>query len=131
MNDAAPFVRAVRDGPPYDRSIWSLHASLRMLDRSRPNAPDVYGDLAYMPELVSDPDLCVAFFRALLRIFGPGDPSLSRVMYGTDWIMFGLEGGSEKFLAAVETGMSAAGFSSVQRDNVLWTNANRFLSTES
>lgn len=127
VNDGAPFIKAVAAGPPYPSDVWALHGSLRMLDRRSVDAPDVYGDLAYMPELIDDADLAKAFFEALAKAFGPGDPDLTRILYGTDWIMFGRERHDVRFLGAVEHGMRAAGYTATQIENVLVENGNRFL----
>lgn len=127
VNDAEPFIAAVEGKPPYRGDVWALHGSLRMLNRRSPDAPDVYGDLAYMPELTADPLLARNFFRALREAFGPGDPDLSRILFGSDWIMTGLEPGNRRFLEAVETGMGDAGYTPTQRANILIENAQRFV----
>lgn len=128
VNEAKPFVDAVDSHTLYPPGVWALHASLRMLDRRPADAPDVYGDLAYMPELIGDPDFTRRFFIALRTVFAPGDPDLTRILFGSDWIMMGLEAGNAQFLGAVETGMNAAGYSARQRHNILFDNAQRFLS---
>lgn len=127
VNEAGPFITAVAKGPPYPDCIWALHGSLRMLDRRPNNAPDVYGDLAYMPELIDDAGLARDFFAALAMAFGPGDPELTRIVFGTDWIMLGRERHNSRFLRAVEKGIHAANYTPTQMENVLFANGNRFL----
>lgn len=125
VNEAKPFVNAVLRGGPRD-GVWALDAPVRMLDRRRPDAPDVYADLAYMPEL-NDEAMCKAFFRALAKTFAPGDPKPERILYGTDWIMYAREARSDSYLRNVEKGMRAAEYGGEQIDNILWNNARRFL----
>jgi predicted TIM-barrel fold metal-dependent hydrolase len=125
VNDAKLFYDAVMKGA--DRTnVWSLDAPLRMFDRRQADPPDVYGDLAYMPEL-NDKDDCAKFFAALAKAFTPGDPKLERILFGTDWIMYGREPRSDRFLGNVEQGMRDARYSGEQIGNILWDNAQRFL----
>jgi len=128
VNDTQPFLCAAAAGKPYPACVWSLQGSLRMLDRRPDHAPDVYGDLAYMPELIDDPALAKAFFVTLRKVFSPGDPDLTRVLYGTDWIMLGQERHDTRFLTKIEAGMQAASYTPDQIENILHRNAERFLS---
>jgi len=125
VNDATPFIKAMR-GERAKEGVWALDAPLRMLNRNQPNPPDIYGDLAYMPEL-NDAEICKAFFEELANAFRPGDAKLERILYGTDWIMYGREAHSDQFLSVVERGMRAARYTGEQIDNILWNNGKRFL----
>lgn len=125
VNDAGPFIEAVL-GHGSHEGIWSLGAPVRMMNRNQSSPPDVYGDLAYMPEL-NDEVICRKFFTALAQTFAPGDPKLERILYGTDWIMYAREPRSDSYLRNVERGMRGAGYSGEQIDNILWANAQRFL----
>jgi predicted TIM-barrel fold metal-dependent hydrolase len=125
INEAKPFVEA-KDGDD-GHEVWFLDASRRML------APDfvggtAYGDLAYMPELIFDPDLARQFFVKLKRLLEPRDPKLTRILYGSDWIMLDSEPRSERMLDAVVSAMSAAGYDAETQENILHRNLDRFLS---
>jgi predicted TIM-barrel fold metal-dependent hydrolase len=125
VNEAKPFVKAVADGPPYPAKVWALGASVRMLASGA--AGQVYGDLAYMPELIDDPRLATEFFIALRQAFGAADPQLTRILYGTDWIMLGLEAHSGRYLRTVRKAMAAADYSPEQQRNILYDNGRRYL----
>lgn len=125
VNDAKPFVNAAENDD--GRKVWFLDASRRLL------SPDfaggsAYGDLGYMPELIYDPALAVAFFVKLKKLLGPRDPKLTRILYGTDWIMLGSEPRNDRMLSAVVAAMAAAGYDEETQANILSRNLGRFLS---
>jgi predicted TIM-barrel fold metal-dependent hydrolase len=80
-----------------------------------------------MPELINDPALATEFFRSLRDVFGRADPQLTRILYGTDWIMMGHERNNSRYLEAVVAAMGRAGYSEEQKHNILYANARRFL----
>jgi hypothetical protein len=121
-----PFVKAVTKGPPYPSDIWALATSIELLDASSVGA-QVYGDIGYMEELIDNPDLARNFFVALRTAYGPRDPELTRILYGTDWIMLGIERHHRRYLEQVIAGMRAANYSAVQQRNILGDNLRRFL----
>ncbi|MBC7986195.1 MAG: amidohydrolase family protein [Sphingomonadaceae bacterium] len=128
VNNAEPFVEAVRQGPPYRENVWALHGSRRLLDKeNQAIRAEVYGDLGYMPELIDNPRLAADFFKALLRVFGDKDSDLSRILYGSDWIMLGRERHYERNLDQMINGMRAARYTPAQQENILFRNARRFL----
>ena len=121
-----PFCEAVAKGPPYPADDWALATSIELLDAGSKGA-EVYGDLAYMEELIDDPQLARDFFLALRTAYGKRDPDLTRILYGTDWIMLGIERHHERYLDQVIAGMQAANYSPVQQSNILGGNLRRFL----
>lgn len=125
--DPRKFVDAVNKGgrPPAD--VWALQASTRAMLQTGGHGHQVYGDLAYSPELIASPTLATAFFRALKATFEPHDPDLSRILYGTDWVMFGQESNSTQSLSAIMAGMETANLTTRQQDNILSNNVRRFL----
>jgi hypothetical protein len=127
VDGVAPFLAAVEQGitPP---NVWSLFTSTKLLDPRFPGAT-VYGDLGYTEELLDNPDLARRFFVALRAAFGQRDPDLTRVLYGTDWIMLGLERHDERYLECVLQGMHDARYSPTQQQNILGTNLRRFLAS--
>jgi hypothetical protein len=128
VNSARDFVTAARGPRPFPDCVWSLHASVALLDPSRGDLKaTVYGDLGYMPELINDPALATEFFRSLRDVFGRADPQLTRILYGTDWIMMGHERNNSRYLEAVVAAMGRAGYSEEQKHNILYANARRFL----
>lgn len=128
VNDAKPFIKAVRNGAPYPEDVWALDGSLRLLDPGNPNLrAEVYGDLGYMPELIDDRTLARDFFIALRQAFGARDPELTRILYGSDWIMLGIEPHFERNLSHMIDGMRAAGYTAEQQENILYRNGRRFM----
>jgi predicted TIM-barrel fold metal-dependent hydrolase len=125
VHDVPAFIAAVDAGPPYPKAVWALDASIRMLGAGPKGT--IYGDLAFMPELVDDATLRTKFFKALKTAFGPVDPDLRHVLYGTDWILLRLEHDSMDFLGAVIQGMTDAGYTETEKTNILYANARRFL----
>ncbi|WP_404373700.1 hypothetical protein AB5I39_08535 [Sphingomonas sp. MMS24-J45] len=121
-----PFCEAVAKGPPYPADDWALATSIELLDAGSKGA-EVYGDLAYMEELIDDPQLARDFFLALRTAYGKRDPNLTRILYGTDWIMLGIERHHERYLDQVVAGMQAANYSPLQQSNILGGNLRRFL----
>lgn len=126
VDDAQDFIDAEHETPPPPK-VWALDASIRMLGEGSGRTGRVYGDLAYMPELVASPALAKTFFKALKAKFGAADPGLRHILYGTDWVMLGLEKQYDHYLAALTQGMTDAGYSSDEVANITWRNARRFL----
>lgn len=125
INKALPFVTSVETQTP-DCQVWALDAAVRLLGAGR--AGTIYGDLAYMPELIENKDdLNRRFFRALKQTFGSIDKDLRHILYGTDWVFLGLESGNDNFLQTVIDGMTAANYTQVEKDNILYLNARRFM----
>ncbi len=132
VHDTDTFLKAVKkleagktldpDNPKY----WAVTTSLRLLNPSE-GAGRVYGDLAYMPELVGNHQLAVSFFKALKATYGRADPTLSRILYGTDWIMFAKEPRDADFPKDLLLAMTDAGIGPEAIDNICWNNARRFL----
>jgi hypothetical protein len=126
VDEVGPFVTAAEKGPPYPADVWSLYTSTTLLD-PRNGRGEVYGDLAYTQELIDERKLTERFFRCVLKAFGPRDPELTRVLYGTDWIMLGLERHNDRYLEFIMRGMRDAGLTSTQQNNILVNNVRRFL----
>lgn len=126
VDDVGLFVTAAEKGPPYPTNVWSLYTSTTLLD-VRGTQGEIYGDLAYTQELIDDRKLTERFFRAVLKSFGPRDPELTRVMFGTDWIMLGIEKHNDGYLEFIMRGMRDAELSATQQRNVLVDNVRRFL----
>lgn len=128
VNEAKPFIKAVRDGAPYPSAVWALGGSLRLLDPRNQNLrAEVYGDLGYMPELIDDRTLAQEFFESLREAYGVRDPGLTRILYGSDWIMLGIEPHFERNLSHVIDAMRAAKYTEEQQENILYRNARRFM----
>lgn len=127
VSDARVFVRAEQGKPePDDPPAWALQESRQLLrPGSGPGA--VYGDLGYMPELIGDRKGAADFFRTLYKVFGPNDPEMTRILYGSDWIMMGLEPKDRRYLRHIVQGMRDACYSQAAMDNILWRNTRRFL----
>lgn len=71
--------------------------------------------------------LCKRFFEVLRIVYGKNDPDLTRILYGTDWLMVGHERHNQRYLKAMVRGMEAAGYSDRQKENILWSNTQAFL----
>lgn len=126
VDNVEPFVRAVEKGPPYPTEIWSLASGTTLLDANSTGA-EVYGDIGYTQELLDDPKLASRYFAAIQKAFGPRDPDLTRILYGTDWIMLGIERHNERYLECVARGMQDAKLTTSQQQNILSNNIRRFL----
>jgi predicted TIM-barrel fold metal-dependent hydrolase len=125
VHDVPAFVTAVETGTVDPDKVWALDATIRMLSAGPTGT--IYGDLAYMPELIDDATLRTRFFKALKKAFGPVDPGLRHILYGTDWILLGLRKDNTNFLGAMIQGMTDAGYSPDEKTNILYANARRFL----
>ena len=121
-----PFCKAVAKGPPYPATAWALATSIGLLD-PRSKGAEVYGDIGYMEELIDNPKLARDFFVALRTAYAPLDRDLSRLLFGTDWIMLGIERHHERYLEQVIAAMRAADYTAVQQANILGDNMRRFL----
>jgi predicted TIM-barrel fold metal-dependent hydrolase len=128
--EAQPFVVVAEGGPP-DPSVWALQSSIRMMSTAPPARGQVYGDLGFMPELAADRVLARRFFKALRAKFGEHDPQLTRILYGSDWIMLGYMPNYGKHMIAMKQAMNDVGYSREQMENILYRNARRFLKLES
>ena len=123
------FVKAMKGQP--SNPVWPLDGTQRLL-RGYPN---VYVDLSYISELLTVPNLPRQFFEALKTYcseglegsFGPADPNFERIVYGSDWIMLGLEGQHPRYLTVIRQGMRDAQWPEDAIDRVCETNARRFL----
>uniref|UniRef100_UPI0035C97B7C hypothetical protein n=1 Tax=uncultured Sphingomonas sp. TaxID=158754 RepID=UPI0035C97B7C len=129
VNDAGAFVTA-HDTPGSDLGcVWALQASPGLLDPTDTALKgQVFGDLAYRPELIDDPALRTRFFEVLRAVYGRNDPDLTRMLYGTDWLMLGHERHNARYFTAMQQGMTDARYTPRQIDNILWANAHAFLS---
>lgn len=128
VNDATAFVEAHDSPKPDPDCVWALKASPALLDpTSTALRGTVYGDLAYMPELIDDCGLRKRFFEVLRAVYGRNDPDLTRILYGTDWLMLGHERHNDRYFAAMLRGMQDACYSPRQIDNILWANARAFI----
>ena len=126
VNSAEDFVCAVRaqSRPP---CVWALDAAPRLLNPNSGLRATVYGDLAFMPELIENPALATAFFAALAAVFGPADPKLTRIIYGSDYIMLGTMKDYDRHLSVMRGAMSRAGYDEETIANILERNALRYL----
>jgi hypothetical protein len=125
VNSAEDFVCAVErnERPP---CVWALDASPGLLDPGSGLRAEVYGDLAYMPELIASETLATRFFVALRKVFGDRDPKLSRILYGSDYVMLGTMQDYGAHLSAMRRAMAKAGYDGDMVENILVRNALRF-----
>lgn len=126
VDNVVPFVEAAEKGPPYPAEIWSLATAISLLD-PRPTGAEAYGDIGYTQELLDQPKLAARFFTAIRKAFGKADPDLTRIMYGTDWIMLGMERQNEHYLECIVRGMRDGGLTATQQQNILSNNVRRYL----
>ena len=99
----------------------------RML-AANPERP-VYADLSYFSEALGDDAqqrrALAATLRRFVRTF---DPGVRHLMFGTDWIMLGVERGNERYTEAVARFLQdECGFDAAAMDRFLFGNAVRFL----
>ncbi|QDX26450.1 amidohydrolase family protein [Sphingomonas suaedae] len=129
VNSAEDFVCALRAGGDPPKCVWALHAGRTLLDPTNSALKaTVYGDLAFMPELIESPALAVEFFKGLHAVFGVKDPALTRITYGSDYIMLGTMKDYDEHLSVMRAAMAKAEYTSEQVENILVNNARRFLS---
>ncbi|GAA0869168.1 hypothetical protein GCM10009116_10040 [Brevundimonas basaltis] len=134
INSAQPFINRITpevDVGPYDprldNIVWSLDAPPRLFATQNGVESRVYGDLGYMPELIGRPELARAFFVALKRHFRDTDPGLRHILFGSDWIMLGIEADDDNYMRDLRRGMIAAEYTVEEQNNVLWENGRRFM----
>jgi predicted TIM-barrel fold metal-dependent hydrolase len=92
--------------------------------------PFIYADMAYYARLLgpqNDEDAVAAVVSRLLR-----DPIISqRIMYGSDWIMLGIESGYQNYLGKFEDFLqNKLNLDDTVRAAILGRNAQRFLGIE-
>lgn len=134
VHDAKIFTEAM-EKRELDPKVWAFDGTQRLL-RGYPN---VFADIAYTDELLKPENqrcrLPVRFFSALktyckegLHGVHPGaDPRMERFLYGSDWIMLGLENGHPNYLSDIRIAMDAAGWTGDEIERVCETNAKRWL----
>jgi hypothetical protein len=134
INAAQPFIKRITpevDVGPYDprldNIVWSLDAPPRLFAAQNGVESLVFGDLGYMPELIGRPALARAFFVALKRHFQDTDPGLRHILFGSDWIMLGIEADHEDYVRDLRSGMIAAEYTDDEQNNILWENGRRFM----
>jgi len=126
VNSAEDFVCALRAGRSPE-CVWALGASRLLLDPAHPLRSRVWGDLGFMPELIESPALAAEFFYWLKLVYGPQDPKLTRILYGSDYVMVGAMARYGRHLSAMRAGMNAASYDQETIDNILISNGRRFL----
>ena len=113
-------------------NVWALQDTADLMKMSINESADIYADIGYMEELIpesgSDSALAVEFFKYLYKycVF-VGDNDCTRLMYGSDWIMLGIETNHEKYLEVVENALSRAGWTEIMKRNFLTNNLRKFL----
>jgi len=95
-----------------------------------PNYPNLYADFAYdslalerNSDEVTNDGKVMSFLKQTL----PGTNALSKIMYGSDWIMLGLEFGNERYYSAVKKHFRDILGSDILLNGFLTRNAANFL----
>lgn len=128
--------QAAEMGPPTECSDDSLpfirtwDAAVGRFLRNNPGS-NLFVDLSYLSDLFSTKwrNHALAGFREYLRY----DPDARHVMFGSDWVMLGIEKGwhaKPAYPARVATFLKEAGLGPSAIDGVLYGNAVRFLGLE-
>ncbi|HEV7319788.1 MAG TPA: amidohydrolase family protein [Ensifer sp.] len=109
-------------GPPTWEDIIGM-----TIDHER--RPNLFADLSYLSELVSDPDAELhEKIRALLdQWLQTYDKEARHLMFGTDWSMMALEKDYNAYVPRIVEELRLAKVGEEQQQNILWRNASRFL----
>ncbi|HEV7310101.1 amidohydrolase family protein [Ensifer sp.] len=91
--------------------------------------PDLFADLSYLSELVSDPDASLhEKIRVLLdQWLQTYDRDARHLMFGTDWSMMALEKDYNAYVPRIVDELRLAKISDEHQQNILWRNASRYL----
>lgn len=112
--------------------LWALNHTKDLISLSVKGRADVYADIGYMVELIpadgSESSLAVEFFKYLLKYCKwTGDHKCMRLMYGSDWIMLGLEHNHENYLPTILNALDEASWEPEMKQNFLTNNLRRFI----
>lgn len=126
VDNVERFIWSVKNDNGPQSANWALRSAVPLMDPTRPGAM-VYGDIGYTEELLASSRKSAEFFRALRDSFGQRDPEMTRILFGSDWIMLGVARNNEFYLEAVLRGMHDARYSEQQKRNILENNLRRAL----
>jgi len=93
-------------------------------------ASDIYADLSYLHEFlpgIGEPDQLELIRSNLALFIDRFDPSLEKLMYGSDWSMIGREKAHEQYFAVIQRLVRALGVSDRLQRQFFSENASRFL----
>jgi predicted TIM-barrel fold metal-dependent hydrolase len=93
-------------------------------------ARNLYADVGYLSEILPDQSDQAEMQRlsaAFARYVASSDVEVEHLMFATDWIMLGQEGGFADYFETVDRFVQAAGITGEKRNRFLGGNAARFL----
>jgi predicted TIM-barrel fold metal-dependent hydrolase len=108
---------------------WTLGAHLQAYRREHGREAPVYADLSYYAEILNGDAAQRARYAGYLKSFVERfDPECRHLLFGSDWMMLGLERGHERY-AEVIGGFLAedCGLDTRQLNRVMYLNACRFM----
>lgn len=123
--DLAASVSGQPHGKPTFEGSWE--GTFAAFIQQRPDAP-LYGDISYLSEVWRAAD--ARRVRDNLRRYRAYDPDMRHLIYGSDWVMLGLESGYRRppgYAASVIALLESAGITGTALTNVMQDNALRFL----
>lgn len=128
-DSATRFITGVNDrqqGKEPPEEVWELHSTNELVKK-----PNVFVDIGYTAELFGkkarEENLPQKFFSALKWYCERYDSDCSQIMFGSDWIMLGLEAEHDRYVEVVQEGMRATNWSEQWQSNFLRDNLERFL----
>lgn len=94
---------------------------------AHPDRP-VYADISFLSEIFGQPEVLQRTAAYVRKFVGMFDKDVRHLMFGTDWIMLGLDGGYPDYTTLIHDFFSGAcGFLPEQMDRLMHGNAERFL----
>jgi predicted TIM-barrel fold metal-dependent hydrolase len=119
-------VSAARAGRPLPQSSWDWVFGDYI--RENPQAP-VYADISYFAEIVGKTDVELKAYADLLRSFlAANDPECRHLVFGSDWIMLGLDASDRSYAARVHHFFkSHCGFDDAMLRRLFFENGVRYL----
>lgn len=119
-----------------ESSLWALGATRELIRDRDGRRSSVFVDISYTEELLAEEaqanDYPTRFFRELKRYClgddgdGP-DPDMSQIVFGSDWIMLGMEPRHQQYLEIIRDGMEAANWHPDEIERVCYGNTRRWL----
>lgn len=134
VSNAVTFIRDMETGR--SSSLWALGATRELIRDRGGRQSNVFVDISYTEELLTVEaqanDYATRFFRELKRYcLGDGgdgpDPDMSQIVFGSDWIMLGMEPRHKQYLEIMRDGMVAATWHPDEIERVCYSNARRWL----
>jgi predicted TIM-barrel fold metal-dependent hydrolase len=133
--NAKKFVHDMETDNP-NSNLWALQATRDLIRDKNGKKSNVFVDLAYTEELLTDQavatDLPKRFFHQLKRYClgddtNRPDPDMSQILFGSDWIMLGMEPRHHDYLQILTKGMAAGGWTPIEIQRVCFENSRRWL----